>query len=137
MSSQFKSEQFKKLQAKWHKKLEKKGFDDAEQADGHLKWWASSRGVDTDENGNQLPGNYNLEYYRLAGQFLHEYRFKNKIEAYIWELHSDAFSIRKIVKVLKAKNIKTKSIPEPGVNMGQRVNRLLMRLAKVMLNGTV
>lgn len=91
------------LRRKWYGKLKKEGFDDIEQLDGNLKTWVSSEFT---RNYDANFAKAKEDYYRLAGQFLHRYHFKDKKEQLIWELHSQGVSIRDIVKELKKKNYK-------------------------------
>lgn len=98
------SADFKKLQAEWYKKLEQSGFEDIEEEDGSLKERAARYA--SKYNGTYFQakkGYYESveEYYRLATQFLHSHRFKNKREKLIWEMHSNGTSIRNIVKELE------------------------------------
>jgi hypothetical protein len=99
---------FQKLQELWRKKLESAGFQDIEQPenfksgvkDGNLKQWTTSRHL----QGKGLTPEYiaeKTEYYRLAGQFFWEHKFKNHVEATVWELHANGTSIRNIVKEMR------------------------------------
>lgn len=97
------SDEFKKLQAKWYEKLKKKGFQDIEQQDGNLKVWSSHL---FKSSYNEITTPAKEDYYRIAGQFLHEYKFENAAEKLIWRLHSDGHSIRHIVQTLKKKGLK-------------------------------
>lgn len=92
------SPKLKKLKAEWDKKLADSGFEDAEYSGGRLKTWASfEHARDFDANVFEAKETY----YRLAGQFLHEYEFKNDIERDIWAQHADGVSIRNIFTLLK------------------------------------
>lgn len=98
--SKFDSEQFKALNKHWQEKLKKTGFEDIEQEDGRLKIWSanflSNHFSDTTYRAKET-------YYRLASQFLHEYRFKNKKEKSIWEEHCSGKGRREICKLLNLK----------------------------------
>lgn len=96
------SKEFKALQKLWDKKLAASGFQDIEQRDGGLKVWS-----DRFCNGyhNEITMSAKQEYYRAAGHFLHEYEFKTPTEKRIWTLHSEAMSIRNIVKALKKEKL--------------------------------
>jgi len=92
------SPEFKALQKKWYKKLEKSGFEDAERPDGNLKWWASR----FDRKWYNPTADAAKEaYYRFAGQFLHGHTFEDPMEREIWALHSEGVSMRNIVKTLR------------------------------------
>lgn len=97
------SKDFKKLNAKWAKKLKESGFEDIEQDETHLNFWNGSRlaTLYTDEQFQARQ-----EYYRIAGQFLHEYKFDSDLDRTIWEMHANGSSIRNITTYLKAKKIK-------------------------------
>lgn len=108
VSSQFKTKQFKELENRWYKKLLEKGFKDIEQRD------SKGKSLDRLKTG-PLENVVNLysveqfqikeEYYRVAGQFLHEHKFKTNTEKLIWKHHSDGVSIRNIIKFLKKKGV--------------------------------
>lgn len=102
MSNQFKTKEFRELQSKWYKKLRQQGFEDLERKAGRLKTGALQN-ISHLYNTEQF--NIKEEYYRLAGQFLHEHKFKSGIEKKIWELHSEGMSIRNIVKKLKHRGV--------------------------------
>ncbi len=99
------SDQLKKLQAKWYAKLEKAGFKDIEQDDDNLKQWHSHRFL-VSNNYSKDKFDDKENYFRLAGQFLHEHKFQSVLDKKIWEAHSEGLSVREIVKTLKQKNIK-------------------------------
>lgn len=106
MSNQFKTKEFKKLNKLWYGKLKKEGFEDIERKD---KTGQKEERV-VNSPLHYIAKNYTLlqfevkeEYYRMAGQFLHEHKFKSLYEREVWELHSNGVSIRNIVKKLKAR----------------------------------
>jgi hypothetical protein len=103
MSNQFKTKEFKELQAKWYAKLEKKGFVDVEQDEDKLKAWHSHR-FQNQNNTNDMEAKQ--EYYRMAGIFLYEHEFKDDWERKVWELHSDGVVSSEISKILKKLNMK-------------------------------
>lgn len=119
-----KSKEFKKLQDKWYGKLEKSGFVDLEQADGNLKSWSSGAYRDYEDPNLRESKE---EYYRLAGQFLHSFKFESKRERTIWEFHSRGVSIRDIVGLLARRNIRTCRFT---------VHQVLQKLKKELLKGT-
>lgn len=121
------SKQFKDLQRLWYDKLEKTGFKEIEQEDGLLKRW-STRVFSDKANGsyyNEKIEYYKSreEYYRLAGHFLHDYKFANKKEHRIWELHAEGVSIQAIVEIMTKARFKT-SI--------KRAHQTIQRLVKEM-----
>lgn len=95
--------EFDKLQAEWDKKLAESGFEDAEQRDGNLKLWSSML---FKVHHNPTLYQAKEEYYRLAGQFLHDHKFVDDTERAIWELHAEGTSMRDIVMTLKPKGHK-------------------------------
>ena len=42
-----------------------------------------------------------IEYYRLAGLFLHHYNFKSPKDKFVWRLHSEGLATRAISKETK------------------------------------
>lgn len=123
MSNQFKTKEFKALQDKWYKILAQKDFEDIEKNEHSLKLWHADYFADArrnDENVIQAK----QEYYRLAGQFLFEYKFKNPMEKRIWQLHSDGKSIREIERTL-TKGYKTYK---------DHIHRILQALEVEMIN---
>lgn len=95
----------KALQQKWYSRLKKEGFVDIESSRERLKNSDSIRFVRKDSRESHHITYQSLserfDYFNRAGQFLHEYRFKNRIEKKIWHLHADGTPIRKIAEDLK------------------------------------
>lgn len=106
---------FKKLNKTWQKKLEKAGFVDHEEAvqpnyakspekisstTDRLKTWSTNffRG-----RFNRTAYEARVTYYRLAGQFLNDHTFANKVEKEVWEHHSNGLSIVKIASTTSKK----------------------------------
>lgn len=104
MSSPFQSKSFKDLRAKWAAKLKKSGFEDLEDENGLLKHIGHADYFSI--NFNAISAQAKEEYYRKAGYFLYDHKFKTELERKIWELHADGVSIRDIVKILKTKGKK-------------------------------
>jgi hypothetical protein len=115
------SKEFKQLQAKWYGKLKKAKFDDIEENEDTLKEWASN----TFRNKfDATKYQARLNYYRLAGHFLHEYEFDSDKERAIWELHAEGLSRPKVLKQLKSRNFKTYS---------RQVQEIIEKLEKEMI----
>lgn len=93
MSKFWQEASFKKLLATWDKKLEKSGFNDKEQSDGNLKEWHSLR-FQPQYYVDSIPAR--TKYYRMAGNFLHEYSFSTELEKTIWKMHSEGCSFEEI-----------------------------------------
>lgn len=83
-----KKRSFKEEQAYWYGKLAQKGFDDIEDNNDMLKVWSSSVARAFKEP--------QAEYYRLASQFLYDYKWDCKENELIWHLHSEGFSLTRI-----------------------------------------
>lgn len=124
------SKEFLALQDKWYKKLEKQGFDEIEQPNGMLKAWHSYTFMRQDDESVHA-GPARQEYYRLAGQFLHDHDFDNAIEKKAWELHCDGLSIEDIAESIGRTPRKNKTFKKT-VNK-RNVHETLQRLAKEML----
>lgn len=128
MSSQFETKKFKELNAKWAKKLEKSGFEDIEQPDGRLQTWHSEwfkyRANPTLDLAKQ-------DYYRHAGYFLYEHKFKSELEKEIWEFHAEGISIREISKLLNKKY--PRSIKAFGKINKSKVNEVLKPLVAALI----
>lgn len=112
-----------KLKAKWEKKLASSGFEDIEQPDGNLKVWHGARFYALSDE-IKINGPQKEEYYRLAGQFLWEYKFPDKKTRRIWELHCEGVGIVKIVEIVKK---------ELGFTYRRKVHETLQKLSKEML----
>jgi hypothetical protein len=89
---------FQKLQKKWYNKLAKAGFKDLENVfvsgEPLLHW-------DSIEFQRYFSPDSFLErqrYYELAGQLLNEFKFKDKRDKKIWEMHTKGVSQRDIAK---------------------------------------
>jgi hypothetical protein len=117
----YSSKEFQKLQAKWYKKIADAGHEEIEQPDGNLKVWASSFFV---VHHDPVIYAAKEEYYRLAGQFLHDFVFANNIEKQIWAWHSEAVGVDDMHGRLKKK----------GITVGRnRIHSIVTRLARIML----
>ena len=99
MSSQFKTKEFKTLKNSWYSKLKKSGFNDIEQDENLLKVWDNKHFLV--RYGDSFKAKE--EYFRIAGQFLYEYEFENKLEKHIWTKHIEGLSVHDIAKFLYKK----------------------------------
>lgn len=89
---------FEELKAYWYQKLKDSGFKDAENSRGFLK----DRHVDKfakDHTKQEYEEKEN--YFRYAGQLLHDYEFPNSFEKRVWELHCTGLSLREIAFQLR------------------------------------
>lgn len=119
--SKFKSKEFLDLKDKWDAKLKDSGFVDIEQDETRLINLASNF---FRNRFNATKYEAKVEYYQIAGQFLHGHKFKNKTEKLIWALHSDGKSIREIVEALDKEGVKTYK---------DRIHKILKTLSKEMI----
>lgn len=116
-----KSKNFKNLQVKWYSKLKKSGFEDQEHDEEHLKQYSGKTGIKDDQLRSGLTAlgeTYKYNYYLKAREFLDTFKFKNKTERKMWELHSEGIGIRVIANKLKTYR--------------RKVHETLQRLVKVM-----
>lgn len=93
------TEEFKKLNAKWNKRLAKAGFDDLEPVEGRLR-----KRTDDFTRYHKKTGELDYakeEYFRRAGQFLYEYKFPDRVSKRIWELHARGVPVRGIAARLR------------------------------------
>jgi hypothetical protein len=121
------SAEFKKLQAKWYKKLKASGFEDAEDGEGRLKVWSShyfqSRYSTTAFNAQE-------SYFRMAGQFLHTYAFESRTDREIWRQHAEG---RYTIDIFKDMRRRRFHVSRDGVHAA--VIRLSSIMLKQMLAG--
>lgn len=106
MSQQFKTKEFLELQAKWYEKLKKDKFNDIERNETTLHLSHAGYFSDLRKNPNHpdvIEAKQN--YYRLAGQFTHEHKFKSRRQKRIWQLHADGKSVRQIAEILKKQGV--------------------------------
>lgn len=106
MSSLFKTKEFKDLEKEWYDKLAKDGFKDLERQDrvGKKEERLKNGSVEIIQDRYTLEQfKIKEEYYRVAGQFLHNNKFKCSLDRLVWSLHSEGMSIRNIIKKLKKK----------------------------------
>lgn len=102
-----KKQDFKALKDKWYAKLEKSGFNDIEQDENNLNRWDSFH---FKMQHSPLEFNSIEEYYRIANQMVHDYKFKSKLEKTIWTFHASGMEVTAIIKKLKSMNFKGKRV---------------------------
>jgi hypothetical protein len=125
------SKEFKKLEAKWYKKLKKEGFNDIEENESEYiirppyHYITDNRVFSSiEERRNHF--NAKQYYYYMANQFLNTYKFKNNRERNIWEYHVNGISYRDITKLLKKARIKTNR-----TTVGQIIASLRVEMKKM------
>lgn len=105
-----KTPEFEKLQKEWYRKLKESGFEDTESPSGLSKRWYPSA-LDPTRNVAGQSGHTRFDaitqYYRLAGQFSHDFTFKNEFQRGVWELHADGHSVRDIISAMKERGFKS------------------------------
>ncbi len=115
---------FKNLKKEWDLKLAASGFEDIEANDGQLKTWNRLRfTTQFFQRGTQF-FEAKAEYYRIAGQFLYDHKFKNAREKLIWTLHAEGLSLREIAARIKATGVRINK---------DAINRTVSALKTVML----
>lgn len=93
--------QFKKLQDKWYRKLEKSGFEDIEDTNSPremLKTWDSQYFLHI---GTPMQFEARQIYFEMCTNFLNTHKFISEADKAIWELHTEGFSLREIAKKKK------------------------------------
>jgi hypothetical protein len=99
----FKEKTYAQLRAEWYKKLEKSGFQDAEDDQGRLKVYHSSKFMDA--SFTQTPEQMELTqaYYSMAGELLAEFPWKDRTHKTIWEFHCEGKTLLEICALLPTK----------------------------------
>lgn len=90
--------EYKRLRDIWYAKLAKDGFEDIEDKDSrNLKKWS----VKLVLHVPQVAREAREQYYRMATDFLNDYKFKSSLEKIIWEYHANGMGVRDIADTLK------------------------------------
>lgn len=98
---------FKKLKAEWYRKLEKSGFEDAENRLGLKKYHSFGWLVMPERD---VKRELATEYFRRAAQFAHSHKFDSETEKRIWQLHSEGTTFRDIIKLLRKEHIRVGNV---------------------------
>lgn len=107
----------------WYKKLKDDGFEDIENTDLPEPDLKAYHAPYFQYFYDPFVFQMQQEYYRRAGLFLNQFKFKNKTEREIWRLHSEGISLRKISNSLKT----------DGVSMNKDyINKVVTQLASSM-----
>lgn len=91
----YETNEFRRLNKKWHDRLEKSGFSDKEEFDSKhqfMKQWDNTKF----QSLGDILFNERQRYYELATQLVHTYKFKSLLDKQIWTMHSDGNSEREI-----------------------------------------
>lgn len=118
---------FKKLNAKWAKKLLKSGFEEIEDTNSPREWMKQHH-AHYFSNRHDLSQFEDVKrYYELATHLLNTYKFKNKTHRAIWEHHSNGIAEREISKILKIRDYDVRKTI-------RRIRLAIKRDAKDILN---
>lgn len=98
-------DRFKTLKARWDKKLADSGFRDAEEfrnGEVVLKQQASNvyRGAD------EITREAKLEYFLQVSTYIHQTKFRTKIEEFILLQYADGKTRQETINALKKKGVK-------------------------------
>lgn len=112
------SQDFKKLKAKWYRKLKKSGFEDIEDIDSPkeflIKWHSKCfQSHNTPEEFKER-----VKYFEQRTYFATAYTFSSPLEERVWCLHSDGYTYREIAKMTDSNK--------------DKVNKIIKALTKVM-----
>lgn len=102
------SKEFRKLKAKWYKRLAKSGFVDQEHDEHNLKQFSGKASIDQESGRSkldrwaklgvitQIKDHWKWSYYSRAREFLDKHQFGNKTEKLIFAMHSEGIGVRDI-----------------------------------------
>lgn len=122
----YKSKEFKELQAQWYQKLKESGFEDIENTDkGCLKMWSSTFQHEKTIHSSQAfhaKQAYFYEATHSSQQFLDCPLFFDPIDQRAWRYHCDGLSLREISLKLNQSGYKTnKDIVNKVINRCKRL----------------
>lgn len=109
------------LAEKWNDKLEASGLENIEQEDGNLKLWSSHF---FKSRFNATIFSAKEEYYRVAGHFLHDYPFKNRVSREVWKLHSEGMGMKNILPSIKKMRLKVNA---------KQISELINQFSEMMM----
>lgn len=93
---------FKRLQARWYRRLRKNGFEDIESGGVCRNLWTSKRSkIPLDANGRRIVWDAVTEYYRWAEHVMRGRRFRTKQDREVWRLHASGMSKREIARLTR------------------------------------
>ena len=103
-------EDFKKLQAKWYKKLSKNGFEDLECYSPKTLQCPNTpylrRCSSEYANLSSPDALQKLEYYQDASAFYHEHKFPSRLHKFVWLMHTQEISYRKMQSRIHSRGFK-------------------------------
>lgn len=107
VGNQMKSKEYIALQKEWYEKLKREGFDDLEyfydngEAREWLKGTSKFVSMETEEVHNpSLTYDNTLDYYLKVDKILETTLFDSEEHKYIFTLHTEGLSLRKIAKLV-------------------------------------
>lgn len=105
----FETDEFKRLQKEWYFKLYNSGFVDDESKPVRDKKTKKIVGVKVNNSEEIQPHVVNLnvynhmtghDYHAFCNEILRSFRFRNDVDRYIFEMHSNGLSDREVVKLV-------------------------------------
>ncbi len=97
--------QFKRLQAKWKKKLKESGFKDIENDHGDFTDHGSAHDLRQRKIGFRAGYMEAIrDYYMWAEDMANHGRFKSAVDRKIWKMHSDGSTSREIAAAVPYDN---------------------------------
>lgn len=133
---------YEQLKSEWYAKLKKKGFNDIEDNQGRLKEYHSHKFLKNASHHSleeykmmssasikHISNAYREskeQYYYMAEHFFNSHKFESKLDAAVWELHSQGFTNNTIPIVIAHAH---KSMTR------RKVQVIVTRLRAIMLGG--
>lgn len=108
----YETAKFKKLTAKWYKKLERTGFEDIEDVNSPREFLKAAHDTRFKINFDSSTFEERQRYFQLASQLVFTYPFKNPKEKKVWKLHSEGMSERVIAEITKTTHSVVRRIVE-------------------------
>jgi hypothetical protein len=143
----YQEDEFKELQSKWYKKLEKSGFDDLEWYNPDSGFGQNSRflkfSTPSLPNPDEISGSGGLassntyKYYQNCRDFLENYDKFTRMTRLLWTMHTDGQSYRSISKYLRSRATKQPYITHRHKQTSKSfsvfwVHTEIMKLHKIM-----
>jgi len=101
--SQISRKQFRALQKQWYQRLKAEGFKDLEYAGSFTYPGQYAGKLAFTYDDDPVSWESREEYYRVAGRYLHEHKFRNEKEREIFALHVEGNDKPDILKKLRLK----------------------------------
>lgn len=114
--------------------LRDSGFVDLEDASGWMEPVIKPHGPIIGRQRTPAEIETLAEYYRCAGQLLHDHKFRTPVERRIWELHAEGVSYTRVFRTVK-REIAAGTLPREKMYR-RRVHATVTRLKAKMLGQT-